>query len=247
MVQIDRNQPLGTPTWIDLAVPDLAEAKQFYGAVFGWTFTADARGTVCELRGLAVAGLRAETPGHGWEVHIATDDCAGTVKRAEAAGGVVVRAPHDLGQFCRAAIVTDPAGTRFGLWQGRSEPGCRLVNEPDTLIRNDLVTPDAGRARAFYAEVFDFTLDGGAEHLPGVDFTFLRRPDGHEIGGVLGTTESDVSSWSTTFAVANADETMAKVAAAGGTAGELDDMPYARLGKAVDPFGNEFWVGSQPE
>ncbi|ALG12144.1 VOC family protein [Kibdelosporangium phytohabitans] len=247
MVQIDHNQPLGTPTWMDLAVPDLAGTKEFYGAVFGWTFAEDERGTVCRLRGLAVAGLREETPGYGWEVHIATDDCAGTVERATAAGGVVVREPHDVGQLCRAAIVTDPTGTRFGLWQGRSEPGCRLVNEPDTLVRNDLVTPDPGRARDFYTKVFDFTLDGNDVHLPGVDFTFLRRPDGHEIGGILGTTESEVSLWETNFAVADADETMAKVAAAGGTAGELDDMPYARVGKAVDPFGNEFLVGSQPK
>ncbi|ONI79812.1 glyoxalase [Actinosynnema sp. ALI-1.44] len=246
MVQIDRNQPLGTPTWTDLAVPDLAAAKEFYGAVFGWTFAEDERGTVCLLRGLAVAGLRAETPGYGWEVHIATDDCAGTVKRAAAAGGVVVREPHDVGQLGRAAIVTDPTGTRFGLWQGGREPGCRLVNEPDTLVRNDLVTPNPGRARDFYTAVFDFTLDGNEEQLPGVDFTFLRRPDGHEIGGVLGTTESEVSYWETSFAVASADETMARVAAAGGTAGKLEDMPYARMGKAVDPFGNEFHVGSQP-
>ncbi|MGH3923304.1 MAG: VOC family protein, partial [Pseudonocardiaceae bacterium] len=30
--------PTGTPCWVDLSVPDLAAAKEFYGAVFGWSF-----------------------------------------------------------------------------------------------------------------------------------------------------------------------------------------------------------------
>ncbi|MGH3765955.1 MAG: hypothetical protein ACRDS0_07465 [Pseudonocardiaceae bacterium] len=30
--------PAGTPCWIDLSVPDVAAAKEFYGAVFGWSF-----------------------------------------------------------------------------------------------------------------------------------------------------------------------------------------------------------------
>ena len=30
--------PAGTPCWVDLSVPDLAAPKEFYGAVFGWSF-----------------------------------------------------------------------------------------------------------------------------------------------------------------------------------------------------------------
>ena len=30
--------PAGTPCWIDLSAPDLGAAKEFYGAVFGWSF-----------------------------------------------------------------------------------------------------------------------------------------------------------------------------------------------------------------
>ena len=28
----------GTPSWVDLATPDLAASEQFYGALFGWDF-----------------------------------------------------------------------------------------------------------------------------------------------------------------------------------------------------------------
>jgi predicted enzyme related to lactoylglutathione lyase len=249
MSQVDRNQPLGTPTWIVLAVTDLRAAKAFYGAVFGWEFATTAGGTDCLLHGLPVAGLRQVTAqadaGHGWTVHLATDDCDGTAKRVASAGGTVLDAPHEVGDLGRAAVVVDPTGARVGLWQGRAHPGCRLVNEPGTLVRNDLVTAEANSARAFYTAVFDFTLDGN-EDLPGSDFTFLRRPDGHEIGGILGLADAPGSAWGTAFEVADTDATVARVRVAGGTSAAPEDTPYVRSATITDPFGTEFTVGARP-
>lgn len=71
MSTVDRNQPLGTPAWIDLAVPDLDHAQRFYRAVLGWTFDGDN----CVLRDLPVAGLRQATDSRpAWTVCFATDD-----------------------------------------------------------------------------------------------------------------------------------------------------------------------------
>jgi len=39
MSYVTSNQPNGTPTWIDLGIPDLDRAIAFYGAVFGWEFS----------------------------------------------------------------------------------------------------------------------------------------------------------------------------------------------------------------
>ncbi|GAB3430923.1 VOC family protein [Actinophytocola sediminis] len=248
MSQIDRNQPLGTPTWIDLAVVDPRAATEFYGAVFGWEFGASASGLDCLVRGLPVAGLRPvadSAAGHGWTVHLATDDCDATAKRVAAAGGTVVDEPREVGDRARVAMVVDPTGARFGLWQGRAQPGCRLVNEPDTLVRNDLVTAAAPAARAFYTGVFDFTLDGN-EDLPGMDFTFLRRPDGKEIGGILGLADAPVSAWATVFEVADTDATVALVRDAGGSAADPEDAPYGRSALVTDPFGTEFSLIARP-
>ncbi|MCP3805141.1 VOC family protein [Allokutzneria sp. A3M-2-11 16] len=237
MSQVDHNQPLGTPTWIDLPVADVAAAQAFYGAVFGWTFGETG---VCLLRGLPVAGLR-QGEGRGWDVHLATDDCDGTAKRVVAAGGTLLTPPHDVADLGRAAFALDPAGGRFGLWQGRTSPGCRVVNEPDALVRNDLVTARPEAARAFYATVFDFTLDGN-EDMPGVDFTFLRRPDGHEVGGIHGEPGAPATAWVTMMEVADTDATLARAAAAGGTSSTVDETPYGRSAALTDPFGNELWV-----
>ena len=144
MSPVETNQPLGTPTWIDLEVPDLDRARAFYRAVFGWDFD----GGDCLLRGLPVAGLhRAADATPGWQVHLATDDCAATAKAVTAAGGTLLSEPHDVGDRGCAALAVDASGARFGLWQGRAFPGARLVNEPDTLVRNDLITPAAADAR----------------------------------------------------------------------------------------------------
>lgn len=250
MSQVSRNQPLGTPTWIDLAVMDLTAAKAFYGAVFGWEFADSERGTECLLRGEPVAGLRQGDPGQSWTkqswtVHLATDDCDGTAKRIAAAGGTVLDAPHEVGDLGRAASAVDPTGARFGLWQGRTAPGCVLVNEPDTLVRNDLVTAEPVLARAFFTAVFDFTLDGNND-LPELDFTFLRRPDGYEIGGILGQADAPVPAWATTFEVADTNATVARVRAAGGTSTEPAETPYGRSATLTDPSGTEFSVIARP-
>ncbi|ATY14226.1 VOC family protein [Amycolatopsis sp. AA4] len=240
MSTVDRNQPLGTPTWIDLAVPDLDRARRFYGAVLGWTFD----GNHCLLRDLPVAGLRqAADPRAGWTVYFATDDCDRTAKAVIAAGGKLLDRPHDDGEHARAAVAEDPTGARFGLWQGRGLPGARLVNEPSTLMRNDLVTPAPQPARDFYCEVFAFTLDGN-DDLPGVDFTFLRRPDGHEIGGVLGDPSAKTPAWGTLFLSTDADAAGARAVEHGGEIVEAQDSPYGRMVTVKDPFGAEFVLGS---
>jgi predicted enzyme related to lactoylglutathione lyase len=238
MSEVNENQPLGTPTWLDLHVPDVDAAKIFYGRVFGWEFAEHELGTTCLLRGLPVAGMRSGDG--GWRVHLATDDCDASAKSVLASGGTVVEDPHDVGDLGRAALVVDTVGAVFGLWQGHSFPGCRLVNEPDTLVRNDLVTGSAARAREFYPAVFGFTLDGNPD-LPDFDFTFLRRPDGYEVGGIMGLPGAP-SGWNTTFEVADTDATLAKA----GSDVTPEDTPYGRSATFHDPFGVELSIIARP-
>ena len=168
MSQVTEPQPDGTPTWIDLGVPDLERAQEFYGAVFGWEYDEAGppemmRYTICRLDGKAVAALAetdASSTTYWWQVHFATSDCDAAAQRVTDAGGTVVMAPDDVMDQGRMAIAKDPVGAQFGLWQAKSFVGCEVVNEPGALLRNDLVTPDPGPARTFYASVFDFTLDG---------------------------------------------------------------------------------------
>ncbi|WP_033294222.1 VOC family protein [Amycolatopsis jejuensis] len=240
MSAVDSNQPLGTPTWINLTVPDLDRAQAFYRAVLGWDFDGDH----CRYHDVPVAGLRQSAdPRPGWTVHLATDDCDATAKAIVATGGKLLDQPHDDGDRARIAVAEDPTGARFGLWQGRSLPGCRLVNEPNTLMRNDLVTPVPAPAREFYCAVFGFSLDGN-DNLPGVDFTFLRRPDGHEIGGILGNPSATAPTWGTLFLSDDADAAAERATTKGGEVISAEDSPYGRMVTIRDPFGTELVLGS---
>jgi uncharacterized protein len=248
-MDVDTNQPLGTPTWIDLGVPDLDRALAFYGPVFGWEFDIGpeelGRYTMCLLRGRRVAAIAAQSaPAVFWNVYLATDDCDATAARAREAGGRILMEPTDVADDGRMALVRDPVGAQFGLWQGRAHHGAEVVNEPGSLVRNDLVTGDPEPARQFYAQVFDFTLDRN-EDMPGFDFTFLRRPDGHEIGGIMGVPEAP-SAWNTTFEVAGTDEAVQRALDNGGSSDGATDFVYGRLATITDPFGAEFSIITRP-
>ena len=253
MSYVTSNPPNGTPTWIDLGIPDLDRAIAFYGAVFGWEFSVGppetGTYTTCLLAGRRAAAIM-PNPDPGatdfwWNVYLATDDCDGTAQRITEAGGTLLQAPMDVMEQGRMAIAEDPVGATFGLWQGRAHIGCQVVNEPNALVRNDLVTPTAAPARDFYAAVFDFTLDRN-DDLPDFDFTFLRRPDGHEVAGIFGSPDAPVSRWSTTFEVADTDAVVERVIEAGGTSGPPEDMVYGRIATVTDPFGAEFSVIARP-
>jgi predicted enzyme related to lactoylglutathione lyase len=192
-----------------------------------------------------VASVRVSSDGESshWGVTFAVADADATAARAADAGGTVLQAPMDVMDTGRMALVRDPVGAQFGLWQGRAHVGAELVNEPSTLLRNDLVTPTPEPARAFYAAVFDFTLDAN-DDLPGTDFTFLR---GHEIGGIMGLPGAPRSEWGTLFLVADTDEAVARARAAGGTATDPEDFVYGRTAIVTDPFGTEFTVGAAPK
>lgn len=252
MSYVDANPPNGTPTWIDLGIPDLDRAIEFYRAVFGWEFDIGpeetGRYTMCLLNGRAVAAIMPNPDPSAtefwWNMYFATDDCDGTAKRIADAGGTLIQAPMDVMDQGRMAIAKDPVGAQFGLWQGRAFVGSQVVNEPNSLLRNDLVTPTPEPARAFYSAVFDFTLDGNPD-LPEFDFTFLRRPDGHEIGGIVGDPTAASSQWGTLFEVADTDAAAARAVEAGGSSTEPTDFAYGRMAEIADPFGAHFSIGSR--
>lgn len=249
MAIVTTNQLEGTPTWIDLGIPDLDGAMAFYGSLFGWEFDIGpeeyGRYTMCLLRGRPVAALMpSPDPSAGafwWNMYLATADCDATAERIRSVGGTVVTAPDDVMDQGRMAIVVDPVGAQFGLWEGRAHVGCQIVNEPGSLVRNDLVTADPASAREFYVAVFGFTLDRN-EDLPDMDFTFLRRPDGHEVGGIFGNPAATRSAWATTFEVDDTDAVLQRARAGGGSVGEVSEMVYGRLASIVDPFGVELSV-----
>ena len=121
-----------------------------------------------------------------------------------------------------------------------------MVNEPGSLVRNDLVTPDPGPAREFYAAVFDFTLDRNAD-MPHADFTFLRRPDGHEVGGIMGAARAARRRGARRSRSRARTRPCAAPSTPAARSDGAKDFLYGRLATITDPFGAEFSIITRPE
>ena len=153
--------PPGTPAWVDLASPDVAASVAFYSGLFGWN--ANDLGPeagnyhMCDLDGLNVAGIGPiMMPGQppAWLSYVNVADADATVAKVTAAGGTVFAGPIDVMEAGRMAVFADPTGAALGIWQPVQHPGADLVNEPGSLVWNELNTRDTEVAIPFYAEVF---------------------------------------------------------------------------------------------
>lgn len=165
----------GVPCWVDAQLPDVAAGKRFYGELFGWTFKDSHGGSVwAHHKGRPVAALAHKTDGRMptvWTVYFATPDIEGLADRIWAAGGQVVTAPLPVADLGTSALVTDPEGAVFALWEPGSHQGFGVRHEPGTFAWAELYARDTEAANAFYGGLFHDALFG-----PGAHPDFGRAP-----------------------------------------------------------------------
>ncbi|MFF5158834.1 VOC family protein [Streptomyces sp. NPDC000348] len=165
----------GTPCWVDAQLPDVEAGKRFYGELFGWAFEDRPRGIVRALKdGDPVASLAQKTDGRlptVWTVSFATPDAGALCRRIRAAGGQIVSPPGPFGDLGVTALVTDPEGAVFSLWQGVRSTGFGRRYTPGTFAWVQLYTRDALAADTFYGGLFHHALFG-----PDADPDFGRAP-----------------------------------------------------------------------
>ncbi|MET9380185.1 VOC family protein [Streptomyces sp. NPDC002928] len=154
----------GVPCWVDAQLPDVEAGRRFYGELFGWTFE-EAYGTSVWARkdGETVAALAHKTDGRMptvWTVYFATPDAEALVRRVRDADGQVVTPPEPVDGLGVAALVADPEGAVFGLWQPGTHPGFATRHEPGTFAWAQLYARDTAAANAFYGGLFHDALFG---------------------------------------------------------------------------------------
>ena len=120
------NEP-GSLTWNEFMTRDYAAAKDFYAAVFGYSYTELGGETfqyaTIEVGGETVGGLGvlaaeipAQVPPH-WRVYFEVADPDATADALTQAGGSVLRPPADM-PYGRHADVADPQGAMFSIIKG---------------------------------------------------------------------------------------------------------------------------------
>ncbi|MXV89128.1 MAG: VOC family protein [Acidimicrobiia bacterium] len=242
----------GTPSYADLASPDLDASLAFYGALFGWTAEAstepEAMGyTVFKLGDAAVAGLGptfGDMPPH-WNTYVTVANVDAAVATAAAAGGQVMAEPFDVFDAGRMAVIADPGGAALSLWQSRDHIGAEVRMEPNTLCWHELNTRDPEAATAFLGTLFGW--EARPVGAPGMDYTELRLGE-TGVAGLIVMDENwpaDVPShWMVYFAVSDCGAAAARVAELGGEVHvPPTDIPgVGQFSVVADPHGAVFSV-----
>ncbi len=244
----------GTPSWIDLATPDIAAAKQFYGALFGWSFedasTDDPQNpyVMVELGGKAVAGMMSlseEMAAGGmppvWSTYVTVADIDASAAKVGDLGGAVMQEPFDVMDAGRMAVLADPTGAVICLWQAKEHIGAELVNEHGTLTWNELIASDIPAATEFYAGLFGWKTE--TTDLGTMQYTSFLLGDRQVAGGMNPPVDGIPAYWGVYFAVDDTDALVEQAKGLGATVfAEPTDIPPGRFSTLADPQGAVFSV-----
>ncbi|MGO4186588.1 VOC family protein [Pseudarthrobacter sp. TAF60_1] len=262
-----RTYPQGVPCWIDTEQPDVEAAVEFYAGLFGWTCEdvlppgAPGRYLIAKLDGQDVGGIGSAQEGAAvWSTYVAVDDADAAVQRLVDAGATVRAAAADAGEGGRSAVLTDPEGAEFRIWQARRRLGAQVANLPGAWNFSDLHTPDPGAAIAFYEQAFGWQVDdigfgmmirrpGYGDHLdatvdPGIRArqSVLAAPPGFEdaIAWIASAAPDEPPHWHVSFTVADRDRTVVDAERLGAKVLSESDTQWTRTALIRDPQGAEF-------
>ncbi len=249
------NQVPGSFCFVELASIDQNQAKSFYEPLLGWSHTdfpmgPDSVYTMFQLGGRDAAAAytmgadeRAQTPPH-WNLYIAVENADDAAARATELGGTVIAAPFDVMDQGRMAVIQDPTGAFFCIWQAGKSIGIGVAGDPGALCWADLNTPEPEAAKAFYEELFGWNIATSPNDPSG----YLHIQNGEEyIGGIPPGEQRDPSippHWLIYYQVLDVDATAAKAKSLGG-AEYLAPMTMEGVGRMAviaDPQGASFAI-----
>jgi predicted enzyme related to lactoylglutathione lyase len=193
MSHIDSHPP-GSFCWIELGTTDQPAAKSFYQSLFGWTpndtpMEPGSFYTIFQLEGRAAAAaytLRPDQRSRGvpphWLLYITVSGADDAAKQAAELGATVLAPPFDVMDAGRMAVLQDPTGAVFAVWEPKQHRGIGIAHVDGTLCWADLSTPDPGRAGKFYSELFGWQIMSDDED-PEHDYLHIKNGE-HFIGGI---------------------------------------------------------------
>ncbi len=219
----------GTFSWVDLSTRDLEKSKSFYGDVLGWTAVempteSGIPYVIFQYEGKSVAAAmpmseeEAETgnPSH-WNHYVTVEDIEVKVALATELGGTVLAPVMDIMDAGRMAVIADPEGAVFCLWEKGKSIGAEWVNHPGGFSWNELATRNVPQATDFYSKLFSWTIKNN--EAPD-DYFEIRNKEDWLNGAFLPMSEdwpADVPAhWNVYFSVKSIADTIKRVESGGG-------------------------------
>jgi predicted enzyme related to lactoylglutathione lyase len=241
--------------WYELMTTDMEAAERFYRAVVGWQ-ARDAgqpgmRYRLFTVGDVPAAGLMAvpdEAAAAGarpaWVGYVAVENADEAAARLTEAGGKLHRPSQDIPGIGRFAVVADPQGAMFMLFQpGAGEPPPPFARgTPGSTGWHELLAADWESAFAFYAGQFGWTKATAFDMGPMGTYQ-LFAAGGEPIGGMMNKpAEVPVPAWLYYFNVADIDAAAARTASEGGKVlmGPMEVPGGSWIIQGMDPQGAMF-------
>ena len=241
----------GRFVWHELMTTDPQAAATFYSKVLPWKtqpsgmpdYTLWVSGKT-QAGGLMAQPESARQSGAppSWLVYIGTPDVDATAAAAERLGGRVLKAPADIPNVGRFAVLADPQGAAFAVFTPGPMPAGAAP--PSDFSWHELATSDAQAALAFYSELFGWSR--GPAHDMGPAGTYqLIEHGGAQVGGAYKVMDaSKAPHWLTYIQVRSVDKAAAAAKSAGGrvTQEPMEVPGGSRVAHILDPQGGAFAV-----
>jgi uncharacterized protein len=252
MTEITKHTP-GSFCWTDLATTDPAAARKFYTELLG--ITARSGGsempyTLLQRNNKDVAGIGElmkeqrdmGVPPH-WLSYVCVENADETAKQVQPLGGKVLMNAFDVMNHGRMAVLEDPTGGVFAVWQPKEHIGTHYYGENGTMCWNELMTTNTDVAGRFYTQLFNWKTEIWPGQTP---YTLFKVGD-KMVGGMMGIAPEMgpmPSHWSVYFAVDDCD---AKTKLAEKLGGKVcvppTDIPdVGRFAVLADPQGGTFSI-----
>ena len=177
----------GKFVWYELLTTDTAQAKEFYTSVIGWEAKdASIPGvpyTLLNIGDASAAGLmdmpdtlRSMGAKPFWLGYVGVDDVDSTASLATEKGATVHRAPADIPNVGRFAVLGDPQGAPFAVFKPRpgETSGPPQLRSPGHGGWHELMTADAQAAFTFYSTLFGWTKAEAIDMGPMGTYQTLR-------------------------------------------------------------------------
>ena len=258
MPKVTKHTP-GTPSWADLSTSDDSGAVAFYGSLFGWTDDPQEMGPgafyhMQRVGGQSVVGIfkqgeeeKAQNVPPHWNAYFTVESADGTAQKAKDAGGTVLMEAFDVFEAGRMAVIQDPQGAVFNVWQPNQHIGSEIIQEPGAIMWVELMTADIGQAADFYERVLGVET-GQMEGSP-MPYT-LMKVAGNDVAGMMNIADMGPEAagvppnWSIYFGTSDTDNSVEQAKSLGATVleGPRDIPNIGRFAVMRDPQSAVFSV-----
>lgn len=242
--------------WLELTAINWKVAKAFYCDLFNWRAEDEDIGdgmfyTKMYIENNVVAAMFQRTPEQeaqgvmtNWLTYIAVDDVDATLAIAEPLNANVLAGPHNVMDAGRMAIMQEPNGAVFAIWQANQHAGIGQRDIPGSLCWSELATLNREDSKSFYHQILGWQYDD--KDMMGMIYTELAVGE-HQEGGMLemGDEWGDTPPhWMNYFAVDNCDEAVDKAQSLGAViCVPVTNIPdVGRFAVINDPQGATFSI-----